>query len=472
KRDPSIQHNIEKFRKVLREIVKQTGKDPTGRVLHLLAASFDVVDNYDRSDLMPEYVLIALLNYYWTGDLEYLKQLWSSIKDVIEAMLRQHDDAGLKLPYHSPPSGYEGFSQAARELAIDERHRRLLEFLLSGPMYIPTTVNTFDALSLIGIATFTSDLWVASLKAAVVAAEKLGDNYADRLKEICREAVTNFVKCLWNGEYFDLWYDPLTSYRDEACMSAALTGEWYLGVLLGLGYAVDREKVVSMLRAVYKYNFKKWEGLLNATYPGKPRSALKGDMRYFNEVGIPYAVGGQMDTPWTGIEIPVAVHMIWEGMIEEGLRILRAVHERYASWGLYWNHIECDGHYFRVLCLLLIPNALAGARYIGTAKKLEISPRVSRSSFKEPVLAPGAVLSCEQEENEGELVVRLRVRLGRLAVNELELFASKPVFEISVKLNEKERRCSYNQDGSKLKVLLDSLELEEGDELLLKAVYE
>ncbi|RLE71853.1 MAG: hypothetical protein DRJ37_04110, partial [Thermoprotei archaeon] len=107
KKDPSIQHNVEKFRRVLREIIEKTGKDPTGRVPHTFMASFDVINSYDRSDLMLEYVLITLLNYCWTGDLDHLKPLWNTVKDVIDAVLRQHDAAGLKLPYHSPPSGYE-----------------------------------------------------------------------------------------------------------------------------------------------------------------------------------------------------------------------------------------------------------------------------------------------------------------------------------------------------------------------------
>ncbi|MEM2740015.1 MAG: GH116 family glycosyl-hydrolase, partial [Candidatus Bathyarchaeia archaeon] len=255
RKDPSIQHDLEKFRKTIGEIVGKTGKDPAGRVPHFFIASLDVVDTYDRNDLLPEYILIALLNYYWIGDSDYLSKLWKSIKTVVKAVLVQHDDAGLKLMYHSPPSGYEGFSQVAEAISR-AMGRRLLEsmrILLSGPMHIPISVNTFDALSLIGIATFTSDLWIASLKAAIEAAKlnKFTDD-AREFEQIYCYAVENFVKLLWNGEYFDNWYDPISGMRDKACMSAALTGEWYLRFLLGLDYAFDREKVVSMLKAIYK----------------------------------------------------------------------------------------------------------------------------------------------------------------------------------------------------------------------------
>ena len=335
-------------------------------------------------------------------------------------------------------------------------------------MYVPTTVNTFDTLSLMGIATFTSDLWIAALKAAMIVAEKIEGDYVKKIEEIYRNAVSNFVKYLWNGEYFDLWYDPLTGYRDKACMSAALTGEWYLKVLLGLDYAVDGEKVLSTLRAIYRYNFKTWEGLLNATYPGKPRPALKGDMKYFNEVGIPYTIGGQMDTPWTGIEIPVAMHMIWEGMVEEGLEILGSVHERYASWGFYWNHVECHGHYMRVLCSLLIPNTLAGARYLGVTESLELNPRICRESFKGPILAPGALLVCEYKMNKKKLRVRLKTELGYLALHELVFPALKKASKASLKLNGVERACSYSCGDSGVKILFETIEMREGDELLVE----
>ncbi|MCS7113469.1 MAG: GH116 family glycosyl-hydrolase [Candidatus Bathyarchaeota archaeon] len=456
KRDPSIQHDIEKFRKTIREIVDRTGKDPTGRVPHFFIASLDVVDTYDRNDLLPEYILIALLNYYWTGDRDYLSRLWGSIKTVAKAVLVQHDDAGLKLMYHSPPSGYEGFSQVAEAIsgAMGRRLLESLRILLSGPMHIPISVNTFDALSLLGVAAFTSDLWIASLKASIEAAKLNG--FIDDAKEFERiygYAVENFVKLLWNGEYFDNWYDPISGMRDRACMSAALTGEWYLKFLLGLDYAFDREKVVSMLKAIYKYNFKRWEGLINAIYPGKPRPALVGDMKYFNESSIPYTIGSQADTPWTGIEIPVATHMIDEGMIDEGIELLRSVHERYRSWGFYWNHIECGGHYFRVLVSLTIFNALAGALYRGVDGILRIDPKVGRIDFKGPILLPGAVVSVAYKLLEGKIRLDVEGRLGSIEVS-----------SIAIRTASRFSKARASIDGCGLEFSLDFI----GDEALLK----
>ena len=56
-------------------------------------------------------------------------------------------------------------------------------------------------------------------------------------------------------------------------------------------------------------------GLLLCTWPKSPHPGNKA-VRYRDQV-------------WTGIEFQVAAGMIYEGMLEEGLAIVRALHERY-----------------------------------------------------------------------------------------------------------------------------------------------
>ncbi len=439
--DPSIQHDRDKLMSVIRSIAEK-GVDPSGRVPHAFRGGSSEIDSYDRNDLMPEYILLSLLSYRWTGgDRDYLRSIWPSIGIVMNAMLRQHDDAKTGgLPYHTLPSGYEGYSQVAGMIGRNQREADLLRQLMSGPMYFPpTTVNTFDAMSLFGIALFTSDLWLAALRAIREIGTEAGDESLSKtVDEIYDRAVSNMVKLLWNGKYFDLWRDPpVTGLRDEACMTAGLTGEWYLNQLLGIGYSIDRDKVISMLRAIYEYNYKENEGLLNATYPGKPRPSLSGDMKYFNGLGIPYRISSQMDTPWTGVEIQVAEHMMWEGMIKEGLEILRNVHERYLHYGIYWNHIECDGHYFRPLVSMDIPNALAGFRYVGSLGLVLIKPRLQ--DLKGPVLAPGFVGSLISSGRS----ISISGVLGSLRINAVNVFNAKVT---SISINGKPVKFSYGKD--------------------------
>src|SRR5574340_963823 len=126
------------------------------------------------------------------------------------------------------------------------------------------------------------------------------------------------------------------------CMSDQLLGQWWAHQL-GLGYLLPQEKVVSALRAVFKHNFKtdlthwphaprpfagaKDKGLIVCTWPkgGRPGNV----MLYSDEV-------------WTGIEYQVAAHMIYEGMVEQGLAIVEAVRERHdGARRNPWNEVEC-----------------------------------------------------------------------------------------------------------------------------------
>ncbi|MFP3286714.1 MAG: GH116 family glycosyl-hydrolase [Acidilobus sp.] len=397
-RDPSIQNYPERLSAAIAEVVKRTGKDPTGRVPHSFRASFDLIDTYDRNDLMPELLLLALLAYYATGDGEFLRSIWGDLMTVVEGTRRQHDSLGTGLIEHYMPSDYEGMSRVAAEASAKGLLPGLYggnvaRVLFSGPMYVMNSVNTFDTFSLLGVASFTGDLWAASLKAMAEAARREGLEGAEALRGYSEKAYDSLVKILWNGSYFDDWYDPVSGLRDRAVLSAQLTGEWYLR-LLGLGPGLGQDKVRSALREVYARNFRRWEGLLNGTYPGSPRPSMVGDVEEPNGTGILNRVGSQADTPWTGVEFGVASQMIYEGLVKEGLELLRSVHDRYASWGLYFNHLECNGHYSRPLAALTIPNAIAGVTYDGVAKELTISPRLG-SPFRGPALVSGSLLSIE-----------------------------------------------------------------------------
>ncbi|MEM1610244.1 MAG: GH116 family glycosyl-hydrolase [Sulfolobales archaeon] len=479
RKDPSIQHVRDKFDRTLEDIVRKTGKDPSGRVMHCYTASPYHVDTYDRNDLMPEYILQALYITNLLGDRDFLKNILDKIKLVISGTLRQHDELGLKLIYHSPPSGYEGFSHVAKELQKKGFGLDILRILMSGPMYYPVSVNTFDNLSLHGVAVFTSDLWVSSLKALVdtLKASGYGENEVEQYMKLYKEARDNYVKLLWNGEYFDNWYDPVSGLRDRALMSASLSGQWYLKQLMSLDYSIDRGYVVSTLRNIYKNNYRDLEGLLNATYPDQPRPALAGELRYPNETNIVYAIGSQPDTPWTGIEIPVALQMIWEGMISEGLEILRNVHERYSSWGMYWNHMECDGHYFRALVSMQILNHLAGFAINSSHKFLYIDPKYPPKNFVGAVLLPSSIALLRYDSSDRELVISIENRLGDSVAefNRIITRSNRKPSSVEVLLNNERigiSKIEVHEDRRIEVEMLRSIRLREGDILRIYLKYE
>ncbi len=410
RRDPAIQNYPGRLSAAIAEVVRKTGKDPTGRVPHSFRASFDLIDTYDRNDLMPELLLLATLAYHTTGDRDLLRSLWNDMMTVVSGTKRQHDSLGTGLIEHYMPSDYDGMSRvaadaSARGLLTGLYSGNVARVLFSGPMYVMNSVNTFDTFSLVGVASFTGDLWAASLRAMAEAARRERLDGAEALAADAGRAYESLVRLLWNGSYFDDWYDPVSGLRDRAVLSAQLAGEWYLR-LMGVEGGLDAERVRSALREVYRANFRRWEGLLNGTYPGAQRPSMVGDTEEPNGTGIVNRVGSQADTPWTGVEFGVASQMIYEGLVNEGLEVLRSIHDRYSSWGLYFNHLECDGHYSRPLAALTIPNALAGVTYDGTSEELAVAPRLS--GFRGPALVAGSLLLVESD---GACPGTLRVRL-------------------------------------------------------------
>lgn len=436
KKDPSIGMDLEKFKKTVRKIVEKTGKDPTGKIMHYFVGSFKRPDTYNRPDMNPEYVLMVIRDAFWLGDRSLLESLWNVIKEAIEVILRVHDPVGLKLLYHYTPAGYEAIHQSiAYRLGFAERFGRFLSYAAAGYTFYPISVQTFDAWSLLGITSFTGVLWLAALKAIEKAAEIVGDNeYSEHVKRIFGEGKENLVKYLWNGEYLDLWYDPISGKRDKGCSASQLDGQLYLTLLLDLGYLLDRDKTLKILQSIFKYNFAEEEGLLNGVYPGRPRPAFAGDMPLPNDTGLKYTVGSQIDTPWTGIEFEVAAHMINEGMVEEAFKILKAIHERYARYGEYWNHIECGGHYYRPMDSWLVLMALEGLLYNGFEKRLRFMPKINEKSFRGLLTVTGNWGIVEQvvEDNVQKVSISLEQGSLKLKVLELKKFGSVKKVEVSI----------------------------------------
>ena len=259
--------------------------------------------------------------------------------------------------------------------------------------------NTYDQ-ALHGVTTFISGYYLAALRAGEEWARRMGDlQTAERFHGIFVQGRENLVRRCWNGEYFqqDLSkYDPRnfpnyhgrTGEVGPGCMADQLIGQWWAHQL-GLGYILPEEKVRSAIRSVFRYN---WipdltgfrhdpcafagdgdKGLLVVTWPkgGRPTPVLL----YSDEV-------------WTGIEYHVAAHLIYEGMIEEGLSVVRGARDRYDGVPRKpiernpWNEIECGGHYARAMSSWSLLTALSGYRYDGPVQTLWFQPHMTPDNFQ------------------------------------------------------------------------------------------
>jgi uncharacterized protein (DUF608 family) len=169
----------------------------------------------------------------------------------------------------------------------------------------------------------------------------------------------------------------------EGCLSDQLLGQWFATVA-GLGPLLPSEHVRETLASIYRHNFKHSfhdhantqriyalndeKGLLLCSWPRGKRPALP--FVYSDEV-------------WTGIEYQVAAHLIYEGLVMEGLAITKGVRDRYDGRRRNpWNEVECGSHYARALSSWSLLTALSGYVYSAPEAHLAFAPRLHRTNFR------------------------------------------------------------------------------------------
>jgi hypothetical protein len=123
----------------------------------------------------------------------------------------------------------------------------------------------------------------------------------------------------------------------------------------------------------------------------------------------------QGNTCWTGVELAFASFLLYEGFYEEALDVIRTVDRRYRKNGLYWNHQEFGGHYFRPMASWAILNGLLG--FSIHRERLRFDPQLRQSSFKLFFATPTGTAHFIQEPERR----RLRCLTGTLTFSVIEI---------------------------------------------------
>jgi uncharacterized protein (DUF608 family) len=422
KRDASILKDKTKRSRVYREIIAKTGQDARGRIPHLFPGAFNTVDAYHMIDLMPKFALLVLRDYLWTGDKKYLEEMWTHVKAAIDHNLSL-DESGTSLPYH-----YD------RSLTAT---------------YIAS--QTYDIWDFLGYSAYVSSIWLAALKATGQMAKLMrDDSYAKKMDDIFTRAQANMDKLLWNGEYYNLWHDPVSGKTNYYCMADQLSGQWYSN-FLELGDILKKDHIKSTLNAIYKYNFNPEAGLLNGALP--KRFVSKGS-EVSGGLGELVSPSLQRDNPWTGTEYAVASLLIQEGFVREGLNVVKNVYDRYQRSGMTWNHIECGGHYYRAMDIWTVLTGLAGFKYVATTRKLVFEPKTSEDDFKSVFVLPMAWGIVGQTQEPASQSNSLKVKEGELTIN--KILIKTPLGKTSVEALKGSEKVAVKQ----VKLDRGSLEIE------------
>ena len=123
---------------------------------------------------------------------------------------------------------------------------------------------------------------------------------------------------------------------------------------------------------------------------------------------FPYA-----DEVWTGIEYTVAALLIFEGLVEEGLEIVRAARNRHNGANRNpWDECECGHHYARAMASWSLLTALSGFQYSAPRGTIQFAPRME-GDFR-CFFAAGAAWGTYQRTASSQT---LSIRYGTLTLN-------------------------------------------------------
>jgi len=367
-----------------------------------------------------------IINFYrdWqvSGDDEFLKKLWPQAKKALEYAWKSWD------------ADQDGLMEG-------EQH------------------NTYD-IEFYGPNSMMGTFYLGALLAGSKMADAVGDKQTAKLyKNIFEKGKKKFDELFWNGEFYVQKYDQVMEKKyqyGEGCLSDQFLGQW-LAMVAGLGRFLPPERIQSTLQSIFNYNFMTdfrnfsncqrtyalgdEKGLILCSWPKAGRPPLP----------FPYS-----DEVWTGIEYHVASHLIYEGLIEEGLFIVKAVRDRYDGWRRNpWNEVECGHHYARAMSSWGLLLALSGYSYSAPEMRLGFAPKVYPENFNTFWSTGSGWGSYSQKVEEGKKeIASLAVSSGNLALKEFSFgvppaLQGKKITKLKCILNGTQIKSGFKQEENK-----------------------
>ncbi len=274
--------------------------------------------------------------------------------------------------------------------------------------------NTFD-IEFWGADGMCTSIYLGALAAMAKMAEAAGEAAdAKSYSELAARTAAFMDEHLFNGDY----YQQQVQYKDlhdrsfaesvasvdenssemqrllkregpkyqygSGCLSDGVIGAW-MAAIYGIPTPVNRQNVRASLGAIFKYNFKTdLSQHANAQRPGYAMGREPGLLICsWPRGGKPTLPFVYSDEVWTGNEYQVASHLIHEGLVEEGLTIVRALRSRYDGRTRNpWNEYECGNWYARAMSSYALLGALSGFRYSAVDRTLWFGPRVKTRPFQ------------------------------------------------------------------------------------------
>jgi non-lysosomal glucosylceramidase len=266
-----------------------------------------------------------------------------------------------------------------------------------------TQHNTYD-IEFYGPNPLCGIYYLGALRAVEEMAHAVGDSAeASEARRLFESGRTWIDANLFNGEYYvqQVKGRPRTSIPDAllntmgsddtehpeyqmgaGCLVDQLVGQ-YQAEVAGLGPLVDPAHCRTTLDSIYRYNYKRdlfEHASVQRTFVLNDEGAL---------VVAAYAGGQRPDVPFpyyaeafTGLEYTAASHMIFAGMVREGVECITNIRARYDGERRNpWDEAECGSHYARAMASWSALLAISGFRYHGGTREVTVLPRLAAAGF-------------------------------------------------------------------------------------------
>jgi hypothetical protein len=301
-----------------------------------------------------------------------------------------------------------------------------------------------------------------------MATEMKDDGFAKRCTEYVAAGQQNMEDKLFNGEYFIHRPDAAKGRKNlgsyNTCHIDQVYGQSW-AFQAGIGRVLDKEKTMSALRSLWKYNFTPDVGpYLKDKVKWRPY-ALPGEgglIMNTNPKNEPNAYGenvswqiGYFHECMSGFEHQVAAHMMAEGMTDEALVLTRTIHDRYhAAKRNPFNEIECSDHYARAMASYGTFITACGFEYHGPKGYIKFAPKITPNHFKAPFTSAAGWGTYEQQQTATTMAAKLHVQYGSLQLQTISLETAAKTTKVSVLLGAKNIPCHYVQENNQLTITL------------------
>ena len=392
-------------------------------------------NNIPAIDGQAGVILRSLREHQMSPDAEFLKRNWPAIRKATEWLIAKDGDG-------------DGLIESNQH-------------------------NTLDT-DWYGKVAWLSGLYLAALSAAETMALDVGDRgFAVQCRTILETGQKNLVAQLFDNDCFMNKVDPhhLDAINSgTGCEIDQVMGQsWAFQV--GLPRVLPERETHAALRSLWRYNFTPDVGPYRKAYPAGRWYAMPGEagllMCSFPSTDWDYAQAKGKGPEWAagyfnecmnGFEYQVAGHMLWEGMLTEGLAVTRAVHDRYhASRRNPWNEVECGDHYVRSMASYGVFIGACGYEYHGPKARLAFSPRLTPENFKAAFTTAAGWGSFAQQRRAVTQAHQLHLKYGSLRLQHLafEVEPGKRIRSVSVHQGNRRLAARFQQTSSKVEISLD-----------------